>query len=260
MNSDPNFYLAELLKAAYDTDNLSGISSADYSEHVNLILKALCKNKNKVNIVICVALHLAKKTFTGYYSFTFNCMARQTPFSEALFLKLAGLDAQNSEIKEFYPELFDNQELSATEKQIIYSIYQKEKIRLEYEFCRITDELPAEPNFFDLNESEDYTGSMYVYVDSHSNLSGVTSGSAGSEDQQPEHRLSIMEICDFLVDVIEKSIAQKIYLKVCVAEICETYKIESKLVKYACANCPKFRETKLKKLDHRVAEFYNSKI
>ena len=253
MNSDPNFYLAELLKAAYDTDNLSGISSADYSEHVNLILKALCKNKNKVNIVICVALHLAKKTFTGYYSFTFNCMARQTPFSEALFLKLAGLDQLNSEIKEFYPELFDNGELSATEKQIIYSIYQKEKIRLEYEFCRITDELSPEPNFFDLSESEDYTGSMYVYVDSHSNLSGIHSENS---DQQ----LSIMEICDFLVDVIEKSIAQKIYLKVCVAEICENYQIESKLVKYACANCPKFRETKLKKLDHRVAEFYNSKI
>ena len=247
MNADPNFYLSELLRAAYDTDNFSGI---DYGAHVDLILKALALNKNKVNIVICLALHLAKKTFTGYYSFTLNCMARQIPFSEALFLKLAGLDQVNSEIKEFYPELFDNRELADAEKQIIYSIYQKEKIRLEYEFCRITDELAPEPNFFDLSESEDYTGSMYVYVDSHSNLA-LNSG---------ENQLNIMEICDFLVDVIEKSHLQKIYLRTCIEEICQNYEIESKLVKYACANCPRFREIKLKKLDHRIPEFYTNKI
>jgi hypothetical protein len=143
-----NNLAVELVKQAYDTSCQLDVKNLEYARKLSETLS--------VDQLIRVALHLSQRTYTGFYSILFNRALREN-FSE-IHEELKSFESQD-----YFPELYNNVNLTPSEKSELEERYIQEYNALT-EAYREASKF-KNPKFFrhcdDLNIPDDEMDDLY---------------------------------------------------------------------------------------------------
>ena len=172
----------DLLEQAYQTDSSQNLCR-EQANRLERILSHYFGQENEdfySEAVVRLALHLSRRTYTGFYSETLNELLRHVDIR---------FDLPRWAEERLYPELYQNLELSEEEREKVKARYQLEKAALREAFLSAIGSI--EPRFFRSQEDSDLedldSGDLYsicynrACVDSH--LQPTTTYSAPHEDQ-----------------------------------------------------------------------------
>jgi hypothetical protein len=132
----------ELVKQSYETGSFKN-KSLEHARTLGSILN--------VDQMISVSLHLSQRTYTGFYSISFNQAARNI---EEGFLK----NLPNLSIQDYFPELYNNKKLTSTEKSILKQRHIREHNALSNAFHRALK--IKNPKFFRHSDESDLEDSQ----------------------------------------------------------------------------------------------------
>lgn len=140
----------ELVKQSYDTYPAQE-RSFESEERAKMLANVLSTDQ-----MIRVALHLSQRTYTGFYSISFNQVARglDSDFIQA---------ASQWNTKDYMPEIYDNPDLTLSEKDEFEKCYNRELNALSNAFKTASDS--HQPKFFrdceDCNIPDDEMDDLY---------------------------------------------------------------------------------------------------
>jgi len=120
-------------------------ATEDYEQTSTTLLDCdILPKKNYIDQLIRIALHLSQRTYSGYYSLSFNAEVREIPLSEDVFQILPQISKEH-----FYPELYENDLLTLREKNSLIDRHNYEFSVLKKAFLEAIDSYTLNvPQFF----------------------------------------------------------------------------------------------------------------